>query len=132
MKYLNKALSYALIKVSHIVAWFICIKDRQQHLAKTGQVTNTIRIMSIAHVVIDTLIKHGTVNSSAINSKIALTNHENEVKQIASLVDSTPELNAILKQQGINYRFYFMSMNNYFTYKIEDGITEIYLSKNYT
>jgi hypothetical protein len=131
MKKLHNVLRYAVAKLSCIVAWFICIKDRQQHLAKTGQVTNTIRIMSIAQVVVDTLIKHGDA-SSAINSKIALTNHEREVKQIATLVDSTPELNAILEQQGIQYRFYFMKVSNYFTYKIEDGITEVYLSKTYT
>lgn len=131
MKKLHNVLRYAVAKLSCIVAWFICIKDRQQHLAKTGQVTNTIRIMSIAHVVVDTLIKNGD-DSSAVNSKIALMNHKQEVKQIADLVDSTPELNTILAQQGIQYRFYFMKVSNYFTYKIEDGITEVYLSKNYT
>ena len=131
MKNLQNVLRYAIAKLSYIVAWFICIKDRQQHLSKTGQVTNTIRIMSIAHVVVDTLIKNGDV-SSAVNSKIALMNHKQEVKQIADLVDSTPELNAILEQQGIQYRFYFMKVSNYFTYKIEDGITEVYLSKTYT
>lgn len=128
---IQNVLQYTIIKLSNLFAWFICIRDRKSHMVNTNQMTNAIRIMSIAHVVVDTLMKHGDL-SSAINSKIALTNHGKEIKQIASLVDSTPEINAILERQGIQYRFYFMKVTNYFTYKVEDGITEIYLSKTYT
>ena len=124
---------YAIAKVSHIVAWFICIKTRKQYSFETEQVANCIKIMSIAPLIVDTVVKNNIEASSMIDSKIAIKTHEQEVKRLAELVNSTPKINTILTERGIDYRFILMDkMKHYFTYEIEDNLTIVYISKTFT
>jgi hypothetical protein len=133
MKIATKVLGYVITKLLHIVAWFMCVRNQQLYMFKIEQVANCIKIMSIAPLVVDTIIKNDAT-SSAIASKIALKNHEPEVRRLAKLVDSTPDINAILTEKGIHYRFYIMDkLSNYFTCKTDpSGITTVYLSRTYT
>lgn len=129
----RNVLGYAITKVSHIVTWFIYIKDRKQYSFETEQVANCIKIMSIAPLIVNTVIRNNIEASSVIDSKIAIKAHEQEVKLLAELVNKTPNINTILTQRGIDYRFIIMDkMKNYFTYKIESNLTIVYISKTFT